>query len=134
MEETMIAKPKYGFSKWDFPNVSLGISYIQDFPEEILKLCKDFLITNECQQLEINDETKCYILYLGYPVYVNVDGDIIKVYDDALEFIKEIVNDIEKNINEWADFCNFNDSKEYFEKTKAFLVEEINSIKNLISN
>lgn len=123
----MISTPKYGWSSWELQNFKHPISYIDDFPLNILNKIIDFFNKEECQELEFDAEGYSYKIYLGYPVFGEVEKDddmqkeLVTLSSDMVLFTNELLTDLERDIFEWSQFPAYSES----ENDRLFIEKEI---------
>ena len=123
----MISTPKYGWSNWELENFKHPISYIDDFPLNILNKIIDFFSKEECQELEFDAEGYYYKIYLGYPVFGEVEKDddtqkeLATLSSDMVLFTNELLTDLERDIFEWSQFPAYSES----ENDRLFIEKEI---------
>lgn len=129
----MFTSPNAGWTNWDMKNFKERISYVDDFPLNLLNGIKNFFKTETCQEVEFDAEGYLYTLYLGYPIYAKIeDGDMNVIHEDMVLFSTEVLKDIEKNIEEWSRFPWWIHTDEEQENLKKELEEEIAEIRGLI--
>ena len=129
----MFTLPNAGWTNWDMENFKERISYVDNFPLNLLNGIKEFFNTETCQEIEFDAEGYLYTIYLGYPIYAKIeDGDMNVIHEDMVLFSTEVLNDIEKNIKEWSCFPWWIHTDEEQENLKKELEEEIAEIRGLI--
>lgn len=104
----MISKPQFGWAQWELDNFKDFISYVDDFPFNLFDKLWLFFKDGECQSLEFDAEGHFYTLYLGSPVYIETEkGEFIKIFDNIEDFIEKFLEDIERDIDDWAIFPSY---------------------------
>lgn len=134
----MLANPKYGWT-----NVSIGefnecASYLTDVPNDCLDA---FIYARENgfpAVVYFDAEGYEYYLIASYfESFITIEKDELKTYRFDLGLVdlaKELIDDIEQNIDEWADWQCY---KEYDENqlkiNKRKLEQKIRRLKQLIA-
>ena len=129
----MFTLPTAGWTNWDMEKFNERISYVDDFPLNLLTGIKNFFETENCQEVEFDAEGYLYTIYLGYPVYARIeDGELDIIHEDMVLFATEVLNDVEKNIKEWSCFPWWIHTEEEQELFRKELEAEIKEIRGLI--
>ena len=129
----MFTAPFAGWSNWNLEKFKERISYVDDFPLNLLHAIKLFFITEVCQEVEFDAEGYTYSIYLGYPIYARIEnGELDIIHEDMVLFATEVLNDIEKNMNEWVCFPWWIHNEEEQAMFRKELEEEIAEIRGLI--
>ncbi len=89
-----------GWCDWELDNFKDRISYIDDFPFNMIKALTDYFETGKEQSVEFNAEGWFYSFKFSSNVTV---GEKI-IYDDTVEFANDFLNEIEENLESWAHF------------------------------
>lgn len=89
-----------GWVDWELSNFGNRISYIDDFPYNILEALAEYLKTGEEQNVEFNAEGWFYTFRFTYNVKV---GDRV-VYESTVDFASDFICEIEKNLVSWSHF------------------------------
>lgn len=125
----MLSKPKFGWANWELPNLKERISYLNDFPFDLFDKLIAFFQTEECQELEFDAEGYFYNIYIGFPVYARKEDDeCVPIYEDVEKFAKELISDVERDIEEWSTFPTYYEyemSKEEIEEKLKDKIEEV---------
>lgn len=126
----MLSKPKFGWANWELPNLQERISYLNDFPFDLFDKLIAFFQTEECQELEFDAEGYFYTIYIGFPVYARKeeDDECVPIYEDVEKFAKELISDVERDIEEWSTFPTYYEyemSKEEIQKKLKDKIEEV---------
>lgn len=130
----MISNPKYGWCNFDLGDFHGHPSYLTDVAKDLITACYKYIIgDNNYITVEFDEEGSKFILLANYYncyIIEQKDKDILHKIDINIKyFIKEVVNDIESNIDEWAIFTVFDDDPE---KNKVTLLNMIEVIKEKI--
>lgn len=132
---SMLSKPKYGWSTLKIGNFTSRISYLTDVPFDSLNASLASLkygtslsigFDAEGWEFDIMSNKLCTFIIMN-----NEEGEdvLIKESVSKEELIKEIVDDIELNVSEWA----FWDLDEYVvEKNKENILNLIKEIRTLL--
>ncbi|WP_296894119.1 hypothetical protein [uncultured Methanobrevibacter sp.] len=101
-----------GWADWELSNFWNRISYIDDFPYNILEALAEYLKTGEEQNVEFNAEGWFYTFRFTYNVKV---GDRV-VYESTVDFASDFICEIEKNLVSWSHFpANRKSDEDYLE-------------------
>lgn len=85
----------------------IPLSYTNvNFPSDILDKFTTFFKTKECQTIEYDSEEFLYKIFIGFPMYLQIeDGMIYEIGTDAEEFVNGLIKDIKENIEDFSHFC-----------------------------
>lgn len=130
----MISNPKNGWCNFVLGDFHGHPSYLTDVAMDLITACYKYVIgDNNYITVEFDEEGSKFILLANYYncyIIEQKDKDILHKIDINIKyFIKEVVNDIESNIDEWAIFTVFDDDPE---KNKVTLLNMIEVIKEKI--
>lgn len=89
-----------GWCDWELSNFRDRISYIDDFPFNVVEALIRYFETGEEQRVEFNAEGWFYTFVFSDNVTV---GDTV-LYDDIREFANDFVTELEKSLESWAHF------------------------------
>ena len=84
----------------ELPNFRERISYINDFPFNMVQALIRYFETGEDQNVEFNAEG--YYYTFKFSSNVTVEGN--EVYGSTIDFANDFVNEIEKDLEAWAHF------------------------------
>lgn len=127
----MISNPKYGWCNFDLENFHGTPSYITDIPFDLLDCVIQYIKTG-CGSCWFDEEGTSFTLVLTpYDVYIISEKDNSYLYKFNINIenlIKEIINDIEKNIDNWDSFYYSNKElyKTLIESKIKFIKKEMN--------
>ena len=132
----MISNPKNGWCDFDLGEFHGTPSYITDVPMDLLNACYQYIIGNsEFITIRFDEEGNSFILVADYyDCYIIEQKDEAKFYWTNINIksmIKEIIDDIEKDIDNWAKFGSDDDPKE-IKYNKTRMLELIEKIKERI--
>ena len=139
-----ITKPLAGWSSIivnDNASEFIGsLSYIDPVPFIFLDIIKSFLQTGQKQQFEFDEEGTAFIMTLENEqlsfTRENKNTNNTTIFDvEAKEVCNQIITEIEKNLNDWAEFDAVGQTSEEFiaevEENKSLLLSKIEEIKKL---
>ena len=131
----MVSKPKCGWSYWTLDNFKEPISYVDDFPFVLLDKIKCFFESEECQEIEFDAEGYFYKIYLGFPVYAksNKNQECVQICDDMVMFTTQLLEDINRDFEDWVLFpyyCDTCKDKEKIEEELKRRTEEVRGAMN----
>ena len=144
----MLTKPKYGWTSIKIKDFECRASYLTWVPIDCLEAMiraieerLDFLCTFDAEGWEfkvISDDYRTYIINEAeYPSKLTQIEDI-----DKFDLAKELIDDIESNIEDWYDFPGFHipeneddefDDTEDYNKYKKELDSLLEKLKKLIN-
>ena len=135
----MISNPKYGWCNFDLGDFHGHPSYLTDVAMDLVTACYKYVINdNDYITVKFDEEGSEFILLADYyDCYIieQKEEDILHRMDiDIRDFIKEIVNDVESNIDEWAAFAEFDNDPEEIKYNKTTLLNMIKAIKAEINS
>ena len=133
----MLTKPKHGWVDVELGDFSDRASYLTDIPHDCLDAFTQALKNNEPVVIYFDAEGWDYHLVSSYyDSYIILDKDSLQVFrieKNYKDLAKELIEDIEKYIDDWADWMcyrDFNDSE--FEQNKRSLESKLVDLKMLI--
>lgn len=101
-----------GWADWDLDNFGSRISYINDFPFNILKALLSYFETGDEQSVEFNAEGWFYTFKFSSDVRV---GERV-IYESTIDFANDFICEIEERMGLWAFFPSRRTSDEdYYE-------------------
>jgi hypothetical protein len=89
-----------GWADWELSNFRDRISYIDDFPFNILEALIKYFETGKEQSVEFNAEGWFYTF--KFSSNVKVDEEVI--YESTIDFANDFINEIEESLESWAHF------------------------------
>ena len=89
-----------GWCDWELPNFKDRISYINDFPYNVMEALIAYFETGEEQSVNFDAEGWCYTFKFSSNVTV---GDTV-LYESVEGFAMDFVDELEKNLESWAHF------------------------------
>lgn len=130
----MISNPKYGWCNFDLENFHGTPSYITNVPIDLLNCIIQYIETG-CSSCWFDEEGTDFTLVLSpYEVYIISESDNSKLYNfnniTPKNLIKEIINDIEFNIDEWTWFNSFDENEH--KSNKILIQSKLDYIKRNI--
>ena len=135
----MLTKPQYGWTYLIFPNFSERASYLTDVPNDCLDAFIYALQTNNPAVIFFDAEGFDFHLVSSYyESYVIIDSDNTKIYTfekNIKELAEELVNDIQRDFNDWLNWECYDDgeyaevNREKFKEKLSLLNFEINKSK-----
>ena len=132
----MISNPKYGWCNFDLGDFHGHPSYLTDVAMDLVTACFSYCIEdNDYITVGFDEEDSEFILLADYHncyIIEQKDEDILHRIDiNIKDFIKEIVNDVESDIDAWATFAVFDDDPEEIKYNKTRLLNKIKLIKEM---
>lgn len=130
----MISNPKYGWCNFDLENFHGTPSYLTDVPIDLLNCIIEYIETG-CSSCWFDGEgTNFTFVLTPYDVYIISESDSSKLYNfnniESNNLIKEIINDIESNIDEWSWFNSFDENEH--KSNKILIQSKLDYIKRNI--
>lgn len=134
----MFTKPQYGWVNIEIEEFSERASYLTDIPNDCLDA---FIFAREKgvpAVMYFDAEGYDYHLIASYfGTYIIIEKDEIKTYHFDKTFAdlaKELINDIEQNIDEWANWQSDNqyNSRE-LKRNKRILEQKVGRLKQLLA-
>ena len=89
-----------GWADWEFDNFRDRISYIDDFPFNVLEALISYFETGEEQYVEFNAEGWFYTFKFSSDVRV---GKRV-IYESTIDFANDFICEIEESLESWAHF------------------------------
>lgn len=108
-----------GWADWELSNFRNRISYIDDFPYNILEALVEYLKTGEEQNVEFNAEGWFYTFRFTSNVKV---GDRV-IYESTVDFANDFICEIEKNLVSWSHFPSGRESDDDYKELVDLIVE-----------
>lgn len=132
----MISNPKNGWCDFDLGDFHGYPSYLTDVAMDLVTACFRYCIEdNDYITVGFDEEDSEFILLADYHncyIIEQKDEDILHRIDiDIKDLIKEIVNDVESDIDAWATFAVFDDDPEEIKYNKTRLLNKIKLIKEM---
>ena len=129
----MFSKPRYGWSDVSLGNFKGRCSYLTDVPVDILNAFINAIKYDLPASVFFEEEGSEFILVSSlYNTYIISDRKETKLYQSEVsifELAKEIISDIDTNLDEWIDWMNYQD---YDSKERTFLLStKIDELKKL---
>lgn len=124
-----ISKPKHGWSTLTIPceneTCNISLSYIQNIPfyflDTFINYLNDVNNTDDTMILNIDEEGNTKkIIVDAYRTYI-IDEASKHLYVsemDFLQFMRECIEEFEKNIEKWSEFCIFEKIEKNYETIK----------------
>lgn len=137
----MISNPKNGWCDFDLGDFHGHPSYLTDVAMDLVTACYKFIAgDNHYITVGFDEEGSEFILIADYyDCYIieqkenDKDNSILHRIDiNIKDLIKEIVNDIESDVDEWAAFAVFNNDPEEIKYNKEILLNMNDVIKGKI--
>lgn len=130
----MISNPKYGWCNFDLENFHGTPSYLTDVPIDLLNCIIEYIETG-CSSCWFDEEgTNFTFVLTPYDVYIISESDSSKLYNfnniEPNNLIKEIINDIESNMDEWSWFNSFDENEH--KSNKILIQSKLDYIKRNI--
>ena len=130
----MFSKPRYGWSDVSLGNFKGRCSYLTDVPVDILNAFINAIKYDLPASVFFEEEGSEFILVSSlYNTYIISDRKETKLYQSEIsifELAKEVISDIETNLDEWIDWMNYQD---YDSKERTFLLSsKIEELKKLV--
>lgn len=132
----MISNPKNGWCDFNLGDFHGHPSYLTNVAMDLINACYRYCIEdNDYITVGFDEESSEFILIADYCncyIIEQKGNDILHKIDiNIKDFIKEIVNDVESNIDEWAAFAVFDDDPEKIRYNKIRLLNKIKLIKEM---
>ena len=89
-----------GWADWEFDNFRDRISYVDDFPFNVLEALISYFETGEEQYVEFNAEGWFYTFKFSSDVRV---GKRV-IYESIIDFANDFICEIEESLESWAHF------------------------------
>ena len=129
----MFSKPRYGWSDVSLGNFKGRCSYLTDVPVDILNAFINAIKYDLPASVFFEEEGSEFILVSSlYNTYIISDRKETKLYQSEVsifELAKEVISDIDTNLDEWIDWMNYQD---YDSKERTFLLStKIDELKKL---
>ena len=127
----MFTKPVHGWTHIQFSNFSERASYLTDIPNDCLDAFIYALQTNNPAIIYFDAEGFDFHLVSSYYrsyIIKDKEDNIVDTYvieKGIIELAKELVNDIEKDFDEWLQWEYYDDSEEYAETNKEVFKEKL---------
>lgn len=134
----MLVNPKYGWTNVNIGEFNESASYLTDVPNDCLDA---FIYARENgfpAVVYFDAEGYEYYLIASYfESFITIEKDELKTFHFDLSLVdlaKELIDDIEKNIDKWADWQCYNqyDDNE-LKRNKRKLEQKISRLKQLIA-
>lgn len=123
----------YGELPSEYKGIPLSYTNV-NFPSDILDKFTTFFKTKECQTIEYDAEEFSYKIFIGFPMYLQIeDGIIYEIGADAEEFVNGLIKDIEENIEDFSHFCWWATSEEKAKKAKNMIEKSIKEVREAIT-
>lgn len=101
-----------GWCDWEFSNFRDRISYINDFPFNVVEALIRYFETGETQSVDFDAEGWVYTFVFSSNVTV---ADIV-LYEDIHDFANDFISELEGSLESWAHFpSRREDYKDYKE-------------------
>ena len=108
-----------GWADWEFDNFTERISYIDDFPFNVLEALIRYFETGEEQSVEFNAEGWFYTFKFSSNVTV---GKRV-IYESTIDFANDFVCEIEERLESWAHFPSRRKSYEDYKELVDLIVK-----------
>ena len=135
----MLTTPKHGWTNLSIQNFSERASYLTDIPNDCLDAFIYALQTNNPAVIFFDAEGFDFHLVSSYyESYVIIGSDNTKIYTfekNIKELAEELVNDIQRDFNDWLNWECYDDgeyaevNREKFKEKLSLLNFEINKSK-----
>ena len=135
----MLSKPKYGWTDITLGDFAGRGSYLTDIPVDLLNAFINALRDFIPASVFFDEEGSEFTLVSHFNgTYIIVEREekpeLISVDIRFVELIKEVINDIESDIEGWADWmCYYDLTEEELTQRENLLKSKIEELKNLIS-
>ena len=135
----MLSKPKHGWTDITLGDFTGRGSYLTDIPVDLLNAFINALRDFIPASVFFDEEGSQFTLVSHHDgTYIIVEREekpeLISVDIKFTELIKEVINDLESNINEWTDWMCYSDlTEEQLTQRKKILMDKIEYLKILIS-
>lgn len=129
----MISNPKYGWCEFDLGDFHGHPSYITNVATDLLEASYNYVLGKSNHITIRFDEEGSYFILVAdcYDCYIieQKDEDTLHSIDIGIkDLIREIVRDIESDIDTWAEFGMFDNDLE-IEVNKKWMINRIKKIK-----
>ena len=134
----MLSKPKHGWTDITLGDFIGRGSYLTDIPIDLLNTFINALRDSIPASVFFDEEGSEFTLVSHYNgTYIIVEREekpeLISVDIGFIELIKEIINDLESNIDEWANWmCYYDLTEEELAQRENLLKSKIEELRNLI--
>lgn len=135
----MFSKPKYGWTEITLGDFKGRGSYTTDIPMDLLNAFINALKYSIPASVFFDEEGSEFTLVSHYDgTYIIVEREekpkLISVDIRFFKLIKEIINDLESNIDEWTNWmCYYDSTEEELSERENLLKSKIEELKNLIN-
>lgn len=131
----MISNPKYGWCDFDLGDFHGHPSYITSVATDLLEACYNYVFGKSNYIYVRFDEEGSYFILLAdcYDCYIieQKDEDTLHRIDIGIkDLIREIVRDIESDIDTWAAFGIFDDLE--IKVNKKWMINTIKELKEKV--
>lgn len=113
-----------GWADWELSNFRNRISYINDFPYNILRALVKYFKHGEDQEVEFNAEGWFYTFTFSSNVTV---GETV-IYDSTVDFANDFVCEIEESLESWSHFPARRESEEDYRELVDLIVKVRNEL------
>lgn len=133
----MLTKPRHGWTYVEIEDLKIRASYLTDVPND----CLDsfiFALENKLPvAIYFDAEDLDYYLFVShldsFIIMEKDDLQIFKLKSNIIDLGKELVNDIEEYIDEWANWLCYRDyTKKEILQNKNILKQKVNRLKQLL--
>ena len=108
-----------GWAEWEFSNFRDRISYVDDFPYNVLEALAKYFETGEKQEVEFNAEGWHYTFEFSSSVTV---GETV-INESIRDFSNDFIFDLEANLDSWAHFPSNRTSENDFKNLVDLIVK-----------
>ena len=108
-----------GWADWEFDNFRDRISYIDDFPFNVLEALISYFETGEEQYVEFNAEGWFYTFKFSSDVRV---GKRV-IYESTIDFANDFICEIEESLESWAHFPSSRTSDDDYKELVDLIVK-----------
>lgn len=119
MGDKMLDDRGTGWADWEFYNFRNRISYIDDFPFNVMNALIRYFETGEEQSVEFNAEGWFYTFNFSSNVTV---GDRV-IYESTIDFANDFVCEIEESLESWAHFPSSRTSDDDYKELVDLIVK-----------
>lgn len=133
----MFTTPEHGWTNLQLGDFSQRASYLTDIPNDCLDAFIHALQNNVPAIVYFNAEGwDFYLVSSYYQTYIILDIDNVKTFvidKNKNNLAKELINDIEKYLEEWVNWECYDDKEETeIEKRRNELKEKLSILKSLL--
>ena len=134
----LLSKPQYGWCDLSIGDWQDRASYLTNPHIDLLDAFINLFKNRKSSVVECDAEGWTYIIVLDFfVVHIIEDKDDFEYYSfdiDCKDLAKELIIDIEENIDYWSkwDYCD--DTKEDYQRTKKKLRYKIKELKKYLEN